>query len=202
MLFRCVFKASNAPLATNSWPSENDPVTTHSELRQRLGRERLLRLLVLHARVPDAVDGKQQQALALQRIQRGAGPRAVDEEGVRGETCDGDELSGGLHGVAEGLEVRRVFQREVDARLALGVRPGAVGCLAGPGLAGLYGRVQHGLDLLHADKPARRRRMPLRRHSPRTSEGGEEDGCCEDGKAGRAMGHNERSISIYKMQAR
>ncbi len=75
-----------------------------------------------------AVDGDEEEVLVFEGVEGGGVAGAGDGEGVAGEAGDGDEFAGGEHGVAEGFVVDAgVVEGEVDAGLALGVGPGAVG---------------------------------------------------------------------------
>ena len=84
--------------------------------------------------------------LDFEDVEGGGVAGAGDEEGVAAEAGDGDEAAGGEHGVAEGFVVDAgVVEGEVDAGLALGVGPGAVGGRAG--FACAEGRGEDGFDL-------------------------------------------------------
>jgi hypothetical protein len=171
------------------------------EFGDDLGGEGLFGFFVLGAGVAYAVDCEKEEVLALQGIERRARPCAAHKEGVRRQPRNRHQPPRRLHRIPLRRKVGRVLQRHVHARLALRVRPRAIrrsATLAGPGLARLYGCVEHGLDLGKGDESARGGCVRLCGRWPGSSEGGEEDGCSDDGEAGRAQCHVYQMLTFHK----
>jgi len=147
------------------------------------GGEDLLGGFVLGLGEAEAVDGDEQELLALKDVEGGGVAGAGDEEGVAAEAGDGDEAAGGAHGVAEGFVFDAgLMEREVDAGFALAVGPGAVGGAVGggAGFAVEEGRVRFtvegGFDLEGREQRARCGGLGVQ--GAGGEDGGEDDGRC------------------------